>query len=149
MQLEDEIHQKQFLNEWHKLSVNLTFTYYWSRNQLKGFFAEFDITMQQYNVLRILRGQHPEPVSTSFIRERMLDKMSDASRIVDRLCKSELVDRTACPTDKRLVDVVISEQGLELLQRIDKKMDEVDAIYLKLSESEARQLNWLLDRLRG
>ena len=150
MSLEDDIHQDEgFHSEWQKLGVNLTYTFYWSRDKLKGFFSEFDITMQQFNVLLILRGQHPKPVSTSFLRERLLDKMSDTSRIVDRLVKRELVERTSCKTDKRLVDVLITEEGLALLSQIDQRMDDLEDIYTKLSEAEAKQLNWLLDRLRG
>lgn len=109
----------------------------------------FDITMQQYNVLRILRGSHPEPISTQEIRRRMLDKMSDVSRIVDRLILKKLVSKRVCDSDKRLVDVTISEEGLSLLSKMEAYELEMDHIINSISEEEAAELNRLLDKMRG
>lgn len=151
MRLEKEIQQvTPFKTEWQRAAVNLIYTTNWVTNQQKELFKPYKVTMQQYNVLRILRGQHPEPISTSDIRNRMLDKMSDVSRIVDRLVKKNLVLRRTCETDKRLVDVVISKEGLALLKKMDKHTrQDMDHFMANLSEEECAQLNALLDKLRG
>lgn len=148
MKIEKEIQTKGFYNEWHKASVNLIYTYNWLQDQVKLFLKDYDLTYQQFNVLRILRGSHPTPISTATIRERMLDKMSDTSRIVDRLCQKDLVIRKTCAKDKRLVDVTISDAGLKVLEKIDQRSGELDG-FLKINEKDAAKLNELLDRLRG
>lgn len=108
----------------------------------------YDITSQQFNILRILRGAGT-PLSTLQIRQRMLDKMSDTSRIVDRLVKKNLVKKNVCKSDKRLVDVIISDKGKKLLEEIDSKNTEMDQILQNLSDAEAKKLNLLLDRIRS
>ena len=108
--------------------INLLFTYGWAIEKIKNFLSQEDITHQQYNILRILRGSHPKPLSTLQIRERMLDKMSDTSRIVDRLVLKELVEKRICLKDKRLVDVTITEKGLDLLKRLDGAAEEMDEV---------------------
>ena len=128
--------------------INLLFTYGWAIEKIKDFVAKEDITHQQYNILRILRGAHPKPLSTLQIRERMLDKMSDTSRIVDRLVLKELVQKRTCSKDKRLVDVTITEKGQALLARLDDAAAEMDAVMNNLSETEAEELSSLLDKLR-
>lgn len=149
MRLEDEIKQEEFNSEFQKLTLNLIFTYSWTQSRRRNFFQKYSLTPQQYNVLRILRGHHPEPYSTSQIRERMLDKMSDASRIVERLCRKDLVERKTCEKDKRLVDVVITKQGLSLLNDMDEGISKMDSIFKNISEQDARILNQLLDKIRG
>jgi DNA-binding MarR family transcriptional regulator len=148
MRIEKEIHQQTFRNQRQKALINLLFTYGWAIEQIKNFLVQEDITHQQYNILRILRGAHPKPLSTLQIRERMLDKMSDTSRIVDRLILKDLVKKTTCPTDKRLVDVVITEKGQNLLKRLDEKYGDMDRMMDGLSEEEAGMLSHLLDKLR-
>lgn len=148
MKLEDEIKQEVFKHEWSKATVNILFTHHWLTNQIKKVLKEFGITSQQYNVLRILKGSYPKPITTSTIRDRMLDKMSDASRIVDRLHKKDLVIRTTCSTDKRLVDITISDEGIELLKRISHREKDIECL-LNLTEEEAAVLNKLLDKSRG
>ena len=111
-------------------------------------FEKGDLTPQQYNILRILRGA-AKPLSTLQIRQRMLDKMSDTSRIVDRLLKKELVEKVICKSDRRLVDVTISEKGLILLESLDEFNDEFDLLLKGLSTEEAGMLNRLLDKLRS
>jgi len=140
--------QRQFRNEHHKAQVNLLFSSNWLMENIKKFLLAEDITPQQYNILRILRGSG-EPLSTLQIRERMLDKMSDTSRIVDRLLKKELVEKKTSKADKRLVDVTISSKGLEVLERLDNKNASLDGIMFNLSHDEANLLNGLLDKLRG
>jgi len=148
MRIEDEIKQRNFKNERQKVSINLLYTSNWLINKHKQFFKKHDITTQQYNVLRILRGQHPQSISTSEIKRRMLDKNSDVSRIVDRLTTKELVNKTTCPDDRRLVDVIISDTGLSLLTHMDPEVEQLNK-YISLSDEEAKKLNTLLDKLRS
>ncbi|WP_121353009.1 MarR family winged helix-turn-helix transcriptional regulator [Flavisolibacter nicotianae] len=149
MGIEKEIHQQTFRNHRQKAIINLLYTYGWVIEKIKHFLAQEDITHQQYNILRILRGAHPEPLSTLQIRERMLDRMSDTSRIVDRMIVKDLVQKSTCPKDKRLVDVVITAKGQELLKKLDAQQDEMDQIASGVSEEEAEILSRLLDKLRG
>ena len=149
MSIEKDIHQVKFVSGRQKAMINLLFTYGWVIERIKNFLAAEDITHQQFNILRILRGSFPQPLSTLQIRERMLDKMSDTSRIVDRLVIKGLVKKSICPTDKRLVDVVITEKGQRLLKKIDAESDYIPEIMGNLSENDAEMLSSLLDRLRG
>ena len=148
MGIEKDIHQETFRNARQKAMINLLYTYGWTIERIKNFLASEDITHQQYNILRILRGSSPEPLSTLQIRERMLDKMSDTSRIVDRLLAKELVKKCVCPKDKRLVDVTISDKGQKLLKKLDTEAANIDNVMNNLTESEAEQLSHLLDKLR-
>lgn len=149
MSIKTDIKQKKpFRNGYHEAIVNLIYTYNWTTDQIKQKLKPYGITMQQYNVLRILRGAG-EPITTSVIRERMLDKMSDTSRMVDRLHSKGLVVRSTCPSDKRLVDVTLSDTGRELLSQLDQFDTQMDAIFKSLSEKEARLLSELLDKARG
>jgi DNA-binding MarR family transcriptional regulator len=149
MKLEDEILQKHFRNEYHKATVNVIYSYNWLVDYQVKLFKPYGITMQQYNILRILRGQYPKPATIKLIKERMLDKMSDASRIVEKLRVKGLVERNICSNDRRNVDVCITQKGLELLSLVDKHDKEVDTKLSTLSEDEIKQLNELLDKLRG
>src|SRR6185436_4387986 len=148
MSIENDIHQTKFNSEYHKMSVNLIYTYNWAMERAKRFFEKADLTMQQYNILRILRGAG-KPLSTLQIRQRMLDKMSDTSRIVDRLVVKGLVKKNTCPEDKRLVDVSISDKGKKLLEKFDKCEAEMDAVFGSLTEAEVKTLNKILDKIRG
>ena len=149
MGIDKDIHQNKFRNERHKAMVNLLFTYGWTVEQLKQLVSDHGITHQQFNILRILRGNHPTPLSTLTIRERMIDKMSDTSRIVDRLLSKSLVKKVICKKDRRLVDITITDKGLKLLEKLDDRQDEMDAILSNLSEKEALSLSKLLDKIRG
>jgi DNA-binding MarR family transcriptional regulator len=148
MGIEKDIQQHVFRNEYQKAAVNIIFSAGWINEKVKAFFEPEDITSQQYNILRILRGSK-HPMSTLQIRERMLDKMSDTSRIVERLLKKGLVEKKVCTTDKRLVDVMISKKGLVILDKLDKKNPELDAMLQALTPEEAKMLNDLLDKIRG
>ncbi len=148
MSIESDINQSRFRNQYQKGIVNFIYTYNWMNEKMKNIFERENITGQQFNILRILRGAG-KPISTLQIRERMLDNMSDTSRIVDRLVLKSLVKKSLCPGDKRLVDVVITEKGKKLLERMDKYETEMDAIFGKLNESEVKTLNKLLDKIRG
>lgn len=147
MTLEKDLNQTKFRNEHQKATVNIIFTNNWIMERINRIFDASGITSQQYNILRILRGAG-EPLSTSQIRQRMLDKMSDSSRIVDRLLLKGMVKKTECKSDKRLVDVIITAKGLKLLEKIDTHNARVDDIMMNLSQTEAKNLNQLLDKIR-
>ena len=148
MSLDKDISTSKFRNDYHRAMVNVIFTNNWIMERNKEIFDRGDITPQQYNILRILRGAK-QPISTLQIRQRMLDKMSDTSRIVDRLLKKELVQKVVCPSDKRLVDVTITAQGLDLLENLDRYNDEMDNVLSNISEEEVNTLNNLLDKIRN
>ncbi len=147
MGIEKDIPKNYFHSERHKALVNVLFTANWITERLKNFLDADDITPQQYNILRILKNSEL-PLSTLKIREQMMDKMSDTSRIVERLLKKKLVNKATCSYDKRLVDVTLSDIGVQLLQRLDKKTDELDSIISNLSNQETDSLNVLLDKMR-
>jgi len=148
MQIEEAIQQKKpFRNEWQRATVNLMYTTNEVRNRNKKILKKYDLTLQQYNVLRILRGAG-KPISTCIIRERLLDNMADASRLVDRIAQKNLVERTPCEEDKRLVDVSLSKAGLELLVKVEESNPQMDKLLGKLTEKEAKVLNDLLDKIR-
>ncbi len=149
MKLEDEIKQKEFSNEYQKLAVNIIYTHGWLTYFQSKIFEQYGITLTQYNILRILRGQYPNPASVNLLKERMLDKRSDASRIVERLRIKGLIKRKICPNDRRKVEVLITEIGLELLENLDKHDVELDKAFKHLSTKEAKTINDLLDKMRG
>ena len=149
MAIEQEIQQPKFKTEHQRALVNLLFTYGWSIERIKQLVTCEGITHQQYNILRILRGSLPKPLSTLQIRERMLDKMSDTSRIVDRLIAKGLVKKGTCKTDRRLVDVMITDKGKKMLERLDERQDELDNIIGNLTSKEAATLSEFLDKIRG
>jgi MarR family transcriptional regulator, 2-MHQ and catechol-resistance regulon repressor len=148
MGIEKDIHQEKFTSAKQKAMLNIMFSYGWVVERIRDFLASEDITHQQFNILRILRGSHPQPLSTLQIRERMLDKMSDTSRIVDRLIVKGLVKKGTCAKDKRLVDVTITDRGQKLLKKLDAHTNHIEAIMGGLSEKDAEMLSSLLDKLR-
>ncbi len=149
MEIEKEIQNAKFKDEYQKASVNIIYTYNWLNAMIKTELAKSKITPQQFNILRILRGQHPKPATINIIKERMLDKMSDASRIVDRLVGKDWVKRTVCERDRRAVDIVISDKGLALLASVT--LEEAMAVKFEknISKEQALQLSSLLDTFRG
>jgi DNA-binding MarR family transcriptional regulator len=149
MKLEDEIQQRHFKTQKQKLAVNLLYTSNWLNEQYINFFKNTDLSVQQYNVLRILHGQYPQPCNLKLIKERMLDRSSDASRIVDRLVSKRLLTRTHCPSDRRKVNLLISSEGLAILQGLDFLDDSTIEMFKHLTEEQTKQLNDLLDQLRG
>lgn len=148
MSLENDIQQKTFRSEYHKAILNILFTHNYLINTVNDFFKDYSITRQQYNVMRIVRGQTSRTASIQLIRDRMLDKMSDASRIVERLRIKNLVSREVSPDDKRTVQIAITEDGIKLLESIELRIEETEAALRKLSIAEVEQLNMLLDKMR-
>ena len=149
MELEKEIFQNKFRNAGHKLAINIYYTYNWLNSLHSALLKPQGLTSQQFNVLRILRGQNPNPASVKLIRERMLDKMSDASRIVEKLRVKGLVNRDISAADRRECEIFITDKGLKSLAEIDREDEKVDEIFSTLTEEEIQQLNMLLDKLRG
>lgn len=148
MKLQEEIKQKHFEDSYQSLSINILYTSGWLKRELQSTLKPFGITHAQFNVLRILNGKSPEPCNPSEIIEVMIEKMSDVTRLLDRLKTKGLVDRCVCEHNRRKVDVSITEQGRQLLQEINPILRENRKKFKHLSEEEATQLNQLLDKLR-
>ena len=148
MKIDEEIKSK-FRNEHHKLAVNILYTHSWLDTFFSDKFKEYGLTSQQFNILRILRGQHPNISSIGIIKERMLEKIPDVSRLVDRLVLKGYIERTPSKEDLRKVDVLFTQNGLKLLTKIDKANDEFDAYLQGVNKKEAVELNRLLDKLRN
>ncbi len=149
MELEKEIQSNKFEDNYHKAVVNISYTYSWLSTILRERLEKHQITHQQFNILRILRGQYPNPATVNLLKERMVDKMCDASRIVDRLVQKELVTRCTNSKDRRAVDIRISEKGLNVLSQIDCQLKMGDLLSHNITEEEAQILCTLLDKLRG
>ena len=149
MRLEDEIQQPKFKSNRQKAVINLIYSSGYLINYLSDKAKTFDITRQQYNVLRILKGQHPKSASINLIKERMLDKMSDASRIVERLRVKELIERTTSTSDKRAVDITITPKGLKLLEEMEPAVSSVDDLFQNFSHYELETFNNPLDKKGG
>lgn len=149
MNIETEIKQTKFRSPHQKVTVNIMFTNNWVCAAQNELLKPFGLTIQQYNVLRILRGQYPTPTTVSIIIERMMDKMSNASRLVDKLLVKNLVTRSECLNDRRAVDILITQRGLIVLEQIDLLQNEYEErLSEKLSTAEAEQLSELLDKIR-
>lgn len=149
MTIEEEIKQNNFASSYEKLAFNLIYSCRWLETFLKKNFAEHDLTMQQYNILRILRGSAPAPLSTLQIRERMIDKMSDTSRIVGRLMLKQLVTKHSSKRDNSLVEVYITPKGLDLLKRLDDIDHKIAEHFNRITENEALLISDLLDRMHS
>jgi DNA-binding MarR family transcriptional regulator len=149
MNLENEIGITSFRNEWQKASISILYTYGLLAYRYESFFKRHGLTTQQYNGLRILSDQYPKPVSTSFLREKMLDKMSDASRLVSRLESKGLVNVKQNASDKRLVNILISEEGRKVINAVEGELHQLDALVQELSEEEATTLVNLLEKVRA
>jgi DNA-binding MarR family transcriptional regulator len=149
MKLEEAIKQKKFGNEFEKAVVNILYTASWLEGINIQRFKPHGISPQQYNVLRILRGSHPNPVMLGEITERMIDKNSNATRLVEKLRLKGFLKRDICKANRRQVDITITQKGLTLLDSLDVHIDEWQNEHLKIKKSEVQQLNELLDKLRG
>jgi DNA-binding MarR family transcriptional regulator len=149
MKIEEEIKQTTFKNAYQKVAINLIYTAGWLQGRQQDFFKPFGITSSQFNILRILRGQRPNKISGVEIKSRMLDKNSDIPRLLDRLIKKNLISKSPCPNDKRAADIIITEEGLNVLSQIDSQIDESQKTLIKLSKDEALHLSELLDKFRG
>jgi DNA-binding MarR family transcriptional regulator len=149
MEIEKEIQQAKFKSHKHKAVLNIFFTSGWLSCHQQRFFKEHGLSPQQYNVMRILRGQKGNPITINGIQERMLDKSSNASRLIDKLTEKKFADRVVSKIDRRQVDIIITEKGLALLKKIDIEIDSLENSYSNITEKEAEELNRILDKLRG
>ncbi len=148
MSIENDIKQKKFRSAYQRLTINLVYTANWMIYQQLELLRGYDLTTQQYNVLRILRGHHPTPMKVNAIADRMLDKTSNASRLVDKLLAKELLVRKSCEADRRAVDVLITEKGLELLKEIDPLILDLENEMDVITPEEAETVSKVLDKLR-
>ncbi|WP_345126896.1 MarR family winged helix-turn-helix transcriptional regulator [Hymenobacter antarcticus] len=149
MRIEDEIKQPIFRDDFQKAHINLLYTASWLQLRQAVAFKPYGLTLPQFNILRILRGQHPLPATVALLIDRMLDKTSNASRIVDRLEEKKLVTRTVCPANRRAVDIRITVAGLALLARIEQDGVLNASALTQLDASEVQQLSLLLDKVRS
>ena len=149
MRLEEAIKQSEFKDSYNKAIVNLLYTQSYIVTRQSSLFKPFGISPEQYNVLRILKGQKGKPITVSSIQERMLNKMSNASRLVEKLKQKGMILREECPTDRRQVDILITEKGMDVLNQLHNQMYELNRSLVQVNEEEGDQLNFLLDKLRG
>ena len=149
MKLEDEIKQQKFKNEFNKAIINIIYTSGWLNSVISKRLKPHDISIQQFNILRILRGQYPKPATILLIQKRMLDKMSNASRLVEKLRIKKMVERTTCPEDRRAVNIIITDSGLEVLRQVEESDESWEKQYNKLANTELETLNNLLDNFRS
>jgi DNA-binding MarR family transcriptional regulator len=148
MKIEEEICQQKFPSNQAKALVNILFTSSWLNNKINQALKPFGISAEQYNVLRILKGQYPKPATLGIIQERMLEKMSNATRLVDKLIGKGMADRKQCPANRRAVDIRITEKGIQVLEEISPVMLELEK-NMGLCCEEAQHLSFLLDKLRN
>jgi DNA-binding MarR family transcriptional regulator len=148
MTIETEIHQARWESFRQKAVINILYTCRVLEESNEALLKPFDLTLPQFNILRILRGQKGKPATVKLLTERMLDKSSNASRLVDKLLEKGLVNRISCPNDRRAVEVTITQAGLDLLKIVDKEVRSFSAAHPDFTEADARQLSDLLDRLR-
>lgn len=149
MTLDEQLIEDTFQSVHHKTRVNILYSGYWLGNRMTELLKPYDISLQQLNVLRILRGLNSEPISTIEIKERMIIGNADASRLVDKLCTKDLIWKKPCPHDGRKIQVFIADGGLKLLEKIDNEISVLDDITDNLNEKELKVLNQLLNKLRA
>ncbi|MEX0679958.1 MAG: MarR family transcriptional regulator [Balneolales bacterium] len=149
MSLENEVKQPKFRNNRHRAVVNVLFTYSNVASRLQKILNSYNLTLQQFNILRILRRQYPEPACNCTLRDQMFDARSDVTRIVDRLIKENLVMRDHCTHDRRKVNITITSKGLNILKDMDPLNEQMDGVMASLTEQELSELNRLLDKIRN
>lgn len=147
--IEDLVKVKEFTSPWHRATINVLYTSNWLNELLEKRAATYQLTLQQFNALRVLRGQYPMPVRNSLLKERMLTRTPDVSRLVERLVGKNLITKTQASDDKRAVDLLINKKGLELLERMESDMMLDNVLPNNLSAEESLQLSRLLDKMRG
>lgn len=150
MKLEDEIRQgKGFKSEKHKVSVNIVFTSNWMMDKMTHMLKPYNLNDQHFNVLRILRGQHPNSVCPGEIKDILINKRGDLTRLIDKLVKEGYVERSVNPENRRMVMNSITDKGLEILSELDLKFTYMDQFMANITDEEAKTLNDIIDKLRG
>lgn len=148
MRLEDEIKQKTFKNEYQKAIININYTSIWLTSRQNKLLKPFNVSIQQFNILRILKGQHPKTVPLKMLTERMIDKMSNTSRLVEKLRAKGLVKREICSKNRRQVDISITKSGLLFIEQLSVIIDKEIEQFKFVKEDDVRELNRILDTLR-
>lgn len=149
MKLEDAIRSNRFVDEKHKATINVLYTSYWLKNSFSSAIKTEDITMEQYNVLRILKGKHPEQMCVKDIGSRMIEKSSNVPRIIDRLVNKKLAKRTPSKIDKRETLVSLTDKGITVLQKASELIMQLTNDITGMDEQDARTLNDLLEKMRA
>lgn len=149
MSLEEDVKQEKFQSEHQKAAINILYTGSWLYNINASFLKKFGITPEQFNVLRILRGSHPKALMLADITCRMIDKNSNATRLVEKLRQKGFVNRVICENNRRQVDISITDKGLALLKKIDSQNPMWIDTFKNLTKAEAAELNRILDKLRA
>jgi DNA-binding MarR family transcriptional regulator len=149
MGLEEDLKQQRFDNEYEKMVVNILFTGSWLSSRNASRLKPFGLTPEQYNVLRILRGSHPKPMMLADITSRMIDRNSNATRLVEKLKAKGFVNREICESNRRQVDISITDTGLVVLTKIDEGLDKWLENLKTIPKNEVEELNNMLDKLRG
>lgn len=149
MRIEDEIKQTHFKTEYQKLNINLLFTANWLNQKATKILRPYKISQQQFNILRILRGRHPEPATVKLLSERMLDRMSNASRLVEKLRQKGYIERISCTDDRRRVSITITDLGLQVVNEASEILEsQMQDQLSSISDTEAKEVNRLLDLMR-
>lgn len=150
MKIENAIKQTKFENSLQKAMINLFFTANWFRDKQQAMFEEFDVLPQHFNILRIIKGKHPMPVCPGGIKEVMIDKSPDLTRLLDKLVKKGLVERKLCDINRRKMDITLTASGLILLEEMNAKIKRVmEEINVNITMEEAETLSNLLDKMRN
>ena len=148
MKLEDAIQTNKFKNEVHKASINLMYSAWWIKTILTRELKEYGLTHEQYNVLRILKGKHPESLCVKDIAGRMIEKNSNIPRIIDRLVIKKLVKRGTSSQDRRETNITLTGAGISILESSTQEINKTIDSQLNLNEEEAEQLNRLVEKMR-
>ncbi len=149
MRIEDEIKQEKFKSEYQKLNINLLYTVSWINQNTNNTLKPYNISWQQFNILRILKGRHPQPATIKLLSERMIDKMSNASRLVEKLRQKGYVERIECEFDRRQVDITLTILGLKTLEKASAEIEQVvNQQFKNVTNAEAQAMNEILDRIR-
>lgn len=148
VKLEQVIKTNSFKSELHKACINLLYSSWWLKTVFSRDLKSLDITQEQFNVMRILKGKHPEKMNVKDIACRMIEQNSNVPRIIDRLEKKEWVTRAQCTNDARHSNIGLSLIGIEILTKANKIVDEVSNTKVNLTEVEALELNTLLEKMR-
>ncbi len=149
MRIEEAIKQEKFEDEFQKADINLFYTVNWMTHRFSGLLKEYDISQQQFNILRILRGQKGKPAPLKLLTERMLDKMSNTSRLVEKMLAKDLLEREICPNNRRQVEITLTKKGLDLCNKVSDKVNNSRKENVKITKEEAIELNRILDKIRS
>ena len=149
MSTDKELREKAYSSEFQRLRINILYTANWLNTQDREFLKPYGITTKQFNILRILRGHKGKTaLSILEIKQKMIDHMSDVSRLIDRLMKKDLILRKNCEVDRRTIRIAITKDGLRLLSKIDEFIPKLDEVFLNITEDDAIVLNKGLNKLR-